>query len=60
MGLLETARLIKAGQQKLDDVPPGIRKQVQRLIPVAGDTPKPVPGPTRFSAGAKFRNARSG
>jgi len=58
MNLLDTARAVKAGKLKLADIPDARRKHVQRLIPVAGEAPKPRPGRV-FDPGARFRSART-
>ena len=61
MGLIDVAREVKSGKKKLDDVPEGVRKQVQRLIPVAGEIPRPAIDRTqRFHEASHFRKAHSG
>lgn len=43
MGLIDVAREVKSGKRKLDSVPVGTRKAVQRLLPHVGEIPKPRP-----------------
>lgn len=58
MNMIETVRAVKSGKMKLADVRPGIRKQVQALIPAVGAEPQPV---ARFSMGrgAMLRKVKS-
>lgn len=57
--MVEVARDVKAGKMKLADVRPGIRKAVQRLVPVVGEASKPVIFPMT-GRGIVFRKGRLG
>lgn len=61
MGLIDVAREVKSGKKKLADVPDGVRLAVQRLIPVAGEAPRPGAERTdRLSPSFRFRKAHTG
>jgi len=56
----DLARDVKSGKQKLEDVPAGIRKQVQRMLPDVGTAPTPVPADrgARLTQGPHLRSYR--